>query len=110
MAASAPPRRRALCSVEQGIVASGIVDAVAADRGRLTFGDDRSRSAPRCKLPSLAAADSNARRHSAGGARAAEKFALTDYLSTLAGPTPQGRRAGAFYERVAQMSGLPLDS
>jgi carboxypeptidase C (cathepsin A) len=39
----------------------------------------------------------------------AERFALTDYLTTLAGPAPQGEAAHAFYAKVAQMTGLPVD-
>ena len=41
---------------------------------------------------------------------AAEKFALTDYLTTLAGAPPQGDAGKAFYERVAKMTGMPLDA
>src|SRR5207244_4694190 len=37
----------------------------------------------------------------------AERFALTDYLTTLAGPTPKGDAAKSFYARVAQITGLP---
>jgi len=39
----------------------------------------------------------------------AEHFALTDYLTTLAGPPLSGDLAKAFYSRVAQMTGLPED-
>ena len=34
---------------------------------------------------------------------------MTDYLTTLAGPPPQGDAARAFYQRVAELTGLPLD-
>src|SRR5665213_400201 len=39
----------------------------------------------------------------------AEKFAMTDYLVTMAAAGPQGVTAKAFYGRVAQMTGLPVD-
>ena len=39
----------------------------------------------------------------------AERFALNEYLTTLAGPPPKGEAARAFYARVAEMTGLPLD-
>ena len=39
----------------------------------------------------------------------AEHFALTEYLSTLAGPPLQGDAAKNFYARVAQMTGLSVD-
>ena len=34
---------------------------------------------------------------------------MTDYLTTLAGAPPQGEAARAFYERVAKLTGMPLD-
>src|SRR4029079_12052730 len=40
---------------------------------------------------------------------AAERFALNEYLTTLVGPAPQGDAATAFYGKVAQMTGLPVD-
>ena len=78
--------------------------------GWLTFGDDESALRAALQLPSLAAAELE--RKNAFNAQAlagAEKFALRDYLTTLAGPAPQGEAARAFYERVAQLSGLPVD-
>src|SRR5439155_1730549 len=40
----------------------------------------------------------------------AESFALTEYLTTLAGPRPKGEAARNFYARVAQITGLPEDT
>ncbi len=37
----------------------------------------------------------------------AERFALTDYLVTLAGAPPKGDRAREFYAKLAEVSGLP---
>jgi carboxypeptidase C (cathepsin A) len=39
----------------------------------------------------------------------AERFALNEYLTTLAGPPPRGEAASAFYARVAALTGVPLD-
>jgi carboxypeptidase C (cathepsin A) len=39
----------------------------------------------------------------------AEQFAMTDYLTTLAGPRPTGEKAKEFYARVAKWTGLPAD-
>jgi carboxypeptidase C (cathepsin A) len=62
-------------------------------------------------LPSLAAAELERRGTFSKEALAqAERFALTDYLTTLAGPTPRGDAAKAFYRRVAQMTGLSEDT
>src|SRR6185437_7464094 len=62
------------------------------------------------QLPSLAAAELE-RQHAFTPAAlaAAERFAMTDYLTTLAGPEPEGEAAQAFYSKVAQMTGLPVD-
>jgi carboxypeptidase C (cathepsin A) len=95
---------------EQGISASGVIMLSPLLEGWLTFGDSSSALRAALELPSLAAAELERKKTFSPEALAgAEKFALTDYLTTLAGPTPQGDTARAFYERVAQVSGLPLD-
>jgi carboxypeptidase C (cathepsin A) len=95
---------------DQGIAISGIVMLSPMLEGWLTFGDDSSALRAALKLPSLAAAALE-RSHgfSAEALAAAEKFAMTEYLTTLAGAPPQGAAGEAFYRRVAQISGLPLD-
>ncbi len=95
---------------DQGIAVSGIVMLSPLLEGWLTFGDDGSALRAALQLPSLAAAELE--RKKAFGLEAmvaAEKFAMSDYLTTLAGRPPQGAAAKAFYDRVAQISGLPLD-
>jgi carboxypeptidase C (cathepsin A) len=78
--------------------------------GWLTFGDDESALNSALLLPSLAAAKL-ARNHNftPEKLKAAENYALGDYLSTLAKAPPQGAAAKAFYAKVADVSGLPLD-
>jgi carboxypeptidase C (cathepsin A) len=95
---------------DQGILTSGIVMLSPMLEGWLTFGDDESALRAALQLPSLAAATLE-RKHAFTPAAlaAAEKFAMTDYLTTLAGAPPQGEAGKAFYQRVAQLSGLPLD-
>jgi carboxypeptidase C (cathepsin A) len=100
---------RALQS-EQGIVINGIVMLSPLLNGSLTFGNDRNPLHAALQLPSLAAAELEHRHAFTPDALAtAEKFAMTDYLVTLAGPPPKGEAAKSFYSRVAQISGLPLD-
>ena len=97
-------------SDEQGIVISGIVMLSPLIDGALTFGADRFALGAALQLPSLAAAELERRNaFSLQDLRAAEQFALTDYLTTLAGPAPKGAAAQAFYKRVAEMTGLPVD-
>lgn len=97
-------------SDQQGIIASGIVMLSPLLDGALTFGGNRLALGAALQLPSLAAAELERRNaFSLKDQQAAEHFALTDYLTTLAGPAPTGPNADAFYQRVADITGLPLD-
>lgn len=97
-------------SDEQGIVVSGIVMLSPLLDGALTFGGNRLALGAALQLPSLAAAELERRNaFSLKDQQAAERFALTDYLTTLAGPAPTGPDADTFYQRVADITGLPLD-
>jgi carboxypeptidase C (cathepsin A) len=95
---------------DQGIAISGIVMLSPLLEGWLTFGDDNSALHAALKLPSLAAAELE-RKHafSAEALAAAEKFAVTDYLVMLTGAPPQGAPGDTFYQKVAQITGLPFD-
>jgi carboxypeptidase C (cathepsin A) len=100
---------RALQS-NQGIVASGILMVSPMLEGEFHFGGDRFALGAALRLPSLAAAELERKGTFSTAALAqAEHFALTDYLSALAGPPLRGDAAHAFYARVAQMTGLPED-
>jgi carboxypeptidase C (cathepsin A) len=96
---------------DQGITINGIVMLSPLLEGWLTFGDDGSALHAALQLPSLAAAELE-RRHAftTEALAAAETFAMTEYLTTLAGAAPKGDAGRAFYSRVAQMTGLPLDA
>ncbi|MGB3042124.1 MAG: carboxypeptidase [Xanthobacteraceae bacterium] len=97
-------------SDEQGIVISGIVMLSPLLDGALTFGGNRLALGAALQLPSLAAAERERRNaFSLKDQQAAEHFALTDYLTMLAGPAPTGPDADAFYQRVADITGLPRD-
>jgi carboxypeptidase C (cathepsin A) len=61
-------------------------------------------------LPSLAAAElDRTNTFTPEALAAAEKFAMTDYLVTLAGAPPQGEAARAFYAQVAKLTGISED-
>ena len=95
---------------EQGIVISGILMLSPMLEGAFQFGGDRFALGAALQLPSLAAAEMERKGTFSKDALAqAERFALTDYLSTLAGPPPQGDAAKSFYARVAALTGLPAD-
>ena len=100
---------RALQS-EQGIVASGVLMLSPTLEGAFQFGGDRFALGDALRLPSLAAAELERKDTFSQQALAdAEHFAITDYLTTLAGPPLQGEAAKSFYARVANMTGLPVD-
>jgi carboxypeptidase C (cathepsin A) len=93
---------------DQGLAVSGIVMLSPLLEGWLTFGDDTSALRAALQLPSLAAAELE-RKHAftPEAQAAAENFAMTNYLTTLAGRPPQGDAAQKFYGRVAEVSGVP---
>jgi carboxypeptidase C (cathepsin A) len=93
---------------DQGVAISGIVMVSPMLEGAFTFGGDRFALGAAFYLPSLAAAELDRTKSMSTEALAqAERFALTDYLSTLAGAAPQGDAARAFYAKVAKMTGIP---
>jgi carboxypeptidase C (cathepsin A) len=95
---------------EQGISIEGVVAVSPLLDGGLLFGASRYPFGAALQLPSLAAAElDRTGRFTPEALAAAERFALTDYLPTLAGAPPQGDVAQQFYARVAQLTGLPLD-
>jgi carboxypeptidase C (cathepsin A) len=95
---------------EQGIMAAGILMLSPVLEGAFQFGGERFALGAALQLPSLAAAELERKGAFSTEALAqAEHFALTDYLSTLAGPPPQGAAAKSFYARVAALTGLPAD-
>jgi carboxypeptidase C (cathepsin A) len=95
---------------EQGIMMSGVTMVSPVIEGSVTFGTSRSALSAALQLPSLAAAELERKGAFSKEAQAeAERFALTDYLTTLAGPAPQGDAARNFYGRVAKITGLPED-
>jgi carboxypeptidase C (cathepsin A) len=78
--------------------------------GAFQFGGERFALGAALQLPSLAAAELERKGAFSRQALAdAEHFAMTDYLTTLAGPPLQGEAAKSFYARVAELTGLPQD-
>jgi len=96
---------------DQGIVVSGIVMLSPLLEGTFQFGGTRFPLAAALQLPSLAAAELERKGTFSTEALArAEHFALTDYLSTLAGPPLQGDAARTFYARIAELTGMSADA
>lgn len=96
---------------EQGTIISGIVMVSPFLEGALQFAGNRFALGAALQLPSLAAAELDRRgSFTEEGLAAAEHFAMTEYLVTLAGRLPEGEAARNFYARVAAISGLPIDA
>ena len=96
---------------DQGIVVSGHPDGIADARRPLPIRRRPLALGAALQLPSLAAAElERSGAFSTEALAKAEHFALSDYLSTLAGPPPQGDAAKNFYARVAKITGLSVDA
>ncbi|MGA8650325.1 MAG: carboxypeptidase [Xanthobacteraceae bacterium] len=94
----------------QGLIVSGIIMVSPMIEGQFHFGGDHFALGAALELPSLAAAELERKGSFSTAALAqAEHFAMTDYLTTLAGPPLRGDAAHAFYAKVAQVTGLPED-
>jgi carboxypeptidase C (cathepsin A) len=95
---------------QQGISVNGILMVSPMLDGAFQFGGTRFALGAALQLPSLAAAELERKgAFSQQALAAAEHFALTDYLTALAGPPLQGDAAQKFYARVAALTGLPQD-
>jgi carboxypeptidase C (cathepsin A) len=96
---------------DQGIAINGIAMVSPLLEGWLTFGNDSSALHAALRLPSLAAAEFERKKSFTPEAlAAAEKFAMTEYLTTIAGTPPKGAAADTFYGKVAQLTGMTLDA
>jgi carboxypeptidase C (cathepsin A) len=96
---------------DQGIAVSGIVMLSPLLEGPLTFGANRFALGAALQLPSLAAAEmERGNGFSKDNVDAAEQFAMHDFLIALAGPPLKGAAADMFYERVAELTGLPIET
>jgi len=95
---------------EQGISVNGVLMVSPMLEGAFQFGGTRFALGAALQLPSLAAAELERKGTFSTAALAeAEHFALTDYLTALAGPPLQGDPAQKFYARVAAITGLPQE-
>jgi carboxypeptidase C (cathepsin A) len=95
---------------DHGIAVNGIMMVSPLMEGAFTFGGTRFALGAAMQIPSLAAAELERKGEFTPERLAeAERFALGEYLTTLAGAPPRGDAARAFYARVAELTGMPLD-
>jgi carboxypeptidase C (cathepsin A) len=92
----------------QGILVSGIVMVSPMIEGRFLWGANDDPLTAALRLPSLAAAElERENAFDANRVDEAERFAMSDYLVSLAGPPLRGPLADAFYARVSALTGIP---
>nr|WP_245425198.1 carboxypeptidase [Phyllobacterium brassicacearum] len=92
----------------QGMLVSGIIMLSPLIEGQLLFGERQYPLWAALQLPSLVAAELERRNaFKLKVIEDAERFAMTEYLVTLAGPEPSGNKAKAFYARISQLTGIP---
>ena len=92
----------------QGMLVSGIVMVSPFIEGRFLTSTEEDPLSAALLLPSIAAARMEHDDQFAPEKLAdAERFAMNDYLVSLAGPPPTGDESVEFYRRVSQMTGIP---
>jgi carboxypeptidase C (cathepsin A) len=95
---------------DQGIIISGIVMVSPMLDGHFQFAGKDFALGAALTLPSLIATELERKNADTADAIAAgERFAMTEYLTALAGPPLQGDAAAHFYHRLAEVAGLPVD-
>ena len=96
---------------DQGIVASGIVMVSPMLEASLQWAGASNALGAALHFPSIAATELDRTGQYTPEAMAGiERFALNEYLVTLAGPPLPRDKAKSFYARVAEMTGLPPDT
>jgi len=100
---------RALKS-DQGIVVTGIVMVSPMLETGFQWAGSQFALGAALHFPTLVATElERTKKFTPEALAEAERFAMTDYLTTLAGPRPTADRANAIYGRIAQLTGLPVD-
>jgi carboxypeptidase C (cathepsin A) len=95
---------------DQGIVLAGIVMVSPLLEASFQWGGSQYALGAALQFPTLVATElERAKKYSPEKLAEAERFAMTDYLTTMAGRPPTGDRAKAFYGRIAELTGMPID-
>jgi len=95
---------------EQGIVVSGIVMVSPLLETSFQWGSSQYALGAALQFPTLVATElERTKKFTPQALASAEQFAMTDYLSTLAGRAPTGEKAKAFYGRIAEMTGTSVE-
>jgi carboxypeptidase C (cathepsin A) len=96
---------------DQGIVVTGIVMVSPLLEASFLWGGRQYALGAALQFPALIATElERTGRFTQAALQAAERFAMTDYLTMMAGPAPTGDAAKAFYGRIAELTGLPVET
>jgi carboxypeptidase C (cathepsin A) len=95
---------------DQGVVVSGIVMLSPLLEASFQWGSSQYALGAALQFPTLVATElERTKKFTPEAMAAAERFAMTEYLTTLAGPAPTGDKAKAFYGRIAALTGIPVE-
>jgi carboxypeptidase C (cathepsin A) len=95
---------------EQGVIVNGLVMVSPMLDAALQWSGTQFALGAALHFPSLAATELDRTKQFTPAALAeAERFAIQEYLPALAGPQLNGEKAAAFYRRVSELTGLPVD-
>jgi carboxypeptidase C (cathepsin A) len=95
---------------DQGLFVTGIVMVSPLLETSFQWGASQHALGAALHFPTLVATELERTKKFTPQAMAeAERFAMNEYLSALAGPPPSGDTAKELYGRVASMTGLPVD-
>jgi carboxypeptidase C (cathepsin A) len=95
---------------EQGIIVTGVIMVSPMMEASLQWGGMQFALGAALHFPSLVATELERKGKFTPQALAeAEHFAVTEYLTTLAGPRPSADKAKAFHARIAELTGLPVE-
>src|SRR3954466_1459577 len=95
---------------DQGIVVSGIVMVSPLLEALFQWGSSQYALGAALHFSTLAATElERTKKFTPAALAEAERFAMNEYLTTLAGRPPTGDKAKAFYGRIAEMTGLSID-
>jgi carboxypeptidase C (cathepsin A) len=95
---------------DQGIAVTGIVMVSPLLEASFQWGSSQYALGAALHLPALVATElERTKKFTPAALAETERFAMNEYLTTLAGRPPTGDKAKAFYGRIAELTGLPID-
>jgi carboxypeptidase C (cathepsin A) len=92
------------------VIVSGIVMVSPLLEASFQWGSSQYALGAALQFPTLVATElERTQKFTPAALAAAEHFAMTDYLTTLAAKAPAGEKAKAFYGKIAELTGIPIE-